>query len=89
MQKDSGSAYNLVTFDSVKLSASHRKFASLPLYNMQAVTPILQDGYTSPQFQTFSWEEGKLYHCLRTHDIGYRDNVHFGFQSEVLRIPGD
>ena len=54
MQKDSGSVYNLVTFESVKLSTSHRKFASLPLYNMQAVTPILQDGYTSPQFRTFS-----------------------------------
>ena len=48
MQKDPGSVYNLGTFNSVKLSTSHREFASLPLYNMQAVTPSLEDGYTSP-----------------------------------------
>lgn len=60
MQKEPGSVYNLGTSDSVKLSTSHREFASLPLYNMQAVTPILEDGYTSPLIPNTFLRGGKI-----------------------------
>lgn len=67
MQKDPGCVYNLGTFDSVKLSTSHREFCLSAPIQYAGSNPILEDGYTSPLIPNTFLRGGNIVPLFENH----------------------